>query len=244
MGPVGFDEAYNSSKNFEPAKVTTFDDEMDAFGLLYARYFDDPDVKCVAVNTNKTVNNKAILTKLMNNGWAWAQVIANKGSRPISQFAEINPEKPLLAIVDKSGTVKYAGSAYGFLPKMILAKVTGTPLATQQVAKQEPAKIVEPAARQLRVRPVKSTVRKKAPRELEDFEKFQAEKELGAVRDLFLAKTSRKLITPKRGIDMCREIIRKYPDTEYAIGAQTLLRENVDPRFRERYNLTDEELGL
>jgi hypothetical protein len=44
-------------------------------------------------------------------------------------------------------------------------------------------------------------------------------------------------------IEWCRRVMKDYPNTKYAQEAQMLLR-RVPERFRERYNLTDEELGL
>ena len=249
MMGMGMSQQY---QNTDLGKPTTFDDETGAFGALYLENFTDSNIKFVGINTNKITDTKTIVSMLMNNNWPWAQIIAKDQAR---QFASISSDKPFMAIVDRSGTVKYAGSAYGFVPKMMLAKVTGTKLQSYQTpapvaeVTPAPAPAVRPTARPVPVRPTTArppvtATGKKAPRELEDFEKFQAEKELGVVRDLFLAKRSNRLITPKRGIDMAREIMRKYPDTQYAIDAQTLLRENVDPRYRTRYNLTDEELGL
>jgi outer membrane protein assembly factor BamD (BamD/ComL family) len=49
--------------------------------------------------------------------------------------------------------------------------------------------------------------------------------------------------TYQKPVDMCRTVMKDYPNTKYATEAQILLRK-VPERFRERYNLTDEELGL
>jgi outer membrane protein assembly factor BamD (BamD/ComL family) len=42
---------------------------------------------------------------------------------------------------------------------------------------------------------------------------------------------------------MCRTVIKDYPNTKYAEQAQTLMRQ-VPERFRERFDITDAELGL
>ena len=47
----------------------------------------------------------------------------------------------------------------------------------------------------------------------------------------------------KKMVDYCREIIEKYPGTEYAFKARRALRD-IPERYRRIYNLTDEELGL
>ena len=44
-------------------------------------------------------------------------------------------------------------------------------------------------------------------------------------------------------IEMCRRVMKDYPNTKYAQEAQMLLR-NVPKEYRQQYNLTDEELGL
>jgi outer membrane protein assembly factor BamD (BamD/ComL family) len=54
---------------------------------------------------------------------------------------------------------------------------------------------------------------------------------------------SRKITTPRNGIKTCREILEKYPNTEYSEKARMLLRE-VPERFRKRYGITNEEMGL
>jgi hypothetical protein len=71
--------------------------------------------------------------------------------------------------------------------------------------------------------------------------------EVAAGRLLEHAKTfirlSRRGTTPKKGIEMCRDIFAKYPNTKYSEQARMLLRE-VPERYRKRYKVTDEELGL
>jgi hypothetical protein len=130
---------------------------------------------------------------------------------------------------------------------MIMAKIANVQLssdlpqtnAVEQTAPDRPQENVQPVAPLVSVK----SVRKNPPRDLDLGDQIQAEKQLAYIRGLFLHK-KQTLLTPKQGIDMCREIIRKYPDSKYADEARTILRENVDPRYRKRYNITDEELGL
>ncbi|OQA03132.1 MAG: hypothetical protein BWY69_00635 [Planctomycetes bacterium ADurb.Bin401] len=49
--------------------------------------------------------------------------------------------------------------------------------------------------------------------------------------------------TYAKPIEMCRTVIRDYPNTKYADEARVLMRQ-VPERFRQRYKITDEELGL
>lgn len=47
----------------------------------------------------------------------------------------------------------------------------------------------------------------------------------------------------KMMVDYCREIIERFPGSEYAYKAKRMLGE-VPQRFRKQYNITDEELKL
>ena len=48
---------------------------------------------------------------------------------------------------------------------------------------------------------------------------------------------------PEKGIVACRKVLAEYGDTEFAEQARELLR-RVPSRYKERFNITDEELGL
>lgn len=48
---------------------------------------------------------------------------------------------------------------------------------------------------------------------------------------------------PGKGIEACRKVLAEYGDTEYAGQAIALLRK-VPERYKQDYNITDEELGL
>jgi len=47
----------------------------------------------------------------------------------------------------------------------------------------------------------------------------------------------------KNAIEPCREIIKRFPKTEYADKARELLRK-IPERHRQMWNVTDEEMGL
>ena len=58
------------------------------------------------------------------------------------------------------------------------------------------------------------------------------------------SKIARKpMMTYKRMVDYCRQILKLYPNSRQAPMARKLLRE-MPKRARERYNVTDEEMGL
>ena len=57
-------------------------------------------------------------------------------------------------------------------------------------------------------------------------------------------KIGRKpLMSFKRCVDYCRELIEKYPDSAEAAKARVLLR-RIPQRHRKKWKVTDEEMGL
>ena len=56
-------------------------------------------------------------------------------------------------------------------------------------------------------------------------------------------KIGRKIMTFKKMVDYCRELFDRFPDSPEAAKARVLMR-NMPERYRELYNVTDEELGL
>ena len=78
--------------------------------------------------------------------------------------------------------------------------------------------------------------------------KVSAEDELQAQRLFEMALFHRKagrlpVMSFKKMVDYCREIITKYPNSSYAPKARRMLRD-IPQRFRKQYNITDEEMGL
>ncbi len=68
--------------------------------------------------------------------------------------------------------------------------------------------------------------------------------QLQAARDFFMQAAGRKFITYRKGVDLCRYVMKNCPNSENAKAARQLLRESVPEDQRERYGLTREELGL
>ena len=57
------------------------------------------------------------------------------------------------------------------------------------------------------------------------------------------SKIARKpMMTYKKMVDYCRQLIQDYPDTKYAKRARQLLRQ-MPERERRKYNVTNEEMG-
>ena len=72
-------------------------------------------------------------------------------------------------------------------------------------------------------------------------EEFQAQKMVENAK--MLVKSGAKLGSAKKGVDLCREIIAKYPNTDSADKARELLRD-LPERYQKRYGVTNEEMGL
>jgi hypothetical protein len=56
-------------------------------------------------------------------------------------------------------------------------------------------------------------------------------------------KIGRKILSFKKMVDYCRELFERFPDSPEAAKARVLMR-NMPERYRELYNVTDEELGV
>jgi trehalose/maltose hydrolase-like predicted phosphorylase len=56
-------------------------------------------------------------------------------------------------------------------------------------------------------------------------------------------KIGRKIMTFKKMVDYCRELFDRFPDSPEAAKAKVLMR-NMPERYRELYNVTEEELGF
>ncbi len=62
-----------------------------------------------------------------------------------------------------------------------------------------------------------------------------------AEREFRIAR--KPLMSYKRCVDFCRQIIQRWPDSAEAAKARVLLR-RVPERYRRQYNITDEEMGI
>ena len=78
-------------------------------------------------------------------------------------------------------------------------------------------------------------------KELSEIEAIEAER-------LFeIAITARSMGRTQTGfklmVDTCRQIIGKFPESEYAFKAKRMLAD-IPERYRQRYKITDKEMGL
>jgi hypothetical protein len=102
---------------------------------------------------------------------------------------------------------------------------------------QQPAEQSVPQAQQSAAQPAQPY------KELSEEDKIQAEQKLAYARDLYMKLGKKPGLNYREGVKLCREIMQKYPGSEYAGQAQQLLRQ-VPERERPQYGITDEELGL
>ncbi len=80
------------------------------------------------------------------------------------------------------------------------------------------------------------------------FEKLPIEEEVQAQKLHAMALEERKrsrlpMMTPKMMVDYCREIIQRWPRSEYAFQAKRMLAD-IPERYQEMYNVTDEETDV
>lgn len=80
------------------------------------------------------------------------------------------------------------------------------------------------------------------------FEELSVEEEVQAQRLHSMALEERKrsrlpMMTPKLMVDYCREIIERWPDSEYAFQAKRMLAD-IPERYKDMYNVTDQETDV
>ncbi|MCF7956133.1 MAG: hypothetical protein K9M75_10050 [Phycisphaerae bacterium] len=264
---------YNSYGSAAKSQNPTFMSNTEAFKEMFSDGFGMDNVKFLAVNTDTLAAKQKVVEKLMENPWPWANVMAHDPKSRDTQFKNVvvTHEKPLMVITANDGMIRYAGPAVGFLAPMMLSRLTGggTNATATNTAVSDPSngqtgvasKIMglfgnpnpgsdkttaaKPTTAVNPTTSVNPTAVRKAvdpePKEMSASDEYAASK-LYENAKAFI-QMGRSITTPKRGIEMCRELIANYPNTKYSEGARMLLRE-VPERFRERYGITNEEMGL
>ncbi|MBN1816147.1 MAG: hypothetical protein JW828_02230 [Sedimentisphaerales bacterium] len=254
----------------EPAKPT-IESETAAFTNLYAAYFDRPGVKFVAINTDDPAVRRQILERMLKHPWPWTQVIGKdpaSGAGSVMQFlqsAQVDFSEPFLLIIDTTGTVKYKGQASGDKASQLLAQMeqsgaipaqtvssnmSGAPNPFMQLIQNIGDTAATPTAPP-KPNPIIPPRRTGIPQTqltdpdenfIEDPSLFDAGKKLEFART-FVSIGRKRMMTSKQGVDACREILQRWPNTKYAEEARQLLR-LVPENERKKYNITNEELGL
>lgn len=196
--------------------------EFKAFGNLFFAGFDNPKAQFLAINLDSVNRKKKVIAELLKNPCICAQVIAAEpANKVLREFLTIDIKGPTMAIVTPTGQIQYLGDSCGLEPQEFLGQLS------------EKAKEPEPV------------LYRKEPIEVDEDEfNPQAEKLVEHAR-MFFRIGSRMTAAKSYGkpIQICRQVIRDYPDTRYAAEARLLMRQ-VPERYHERFKITDEELGL
>lgn len=242
--------------------------QIAALGNLFNSKFQNPEVKFVGINTNHPRTAPAVVARLLQSPAPWAQAILDKATATSAfndlDIAKVTSAQPILAIVDKTGTVRYAGPAAGFLAPMVIDDLLGSktvsgvaddpqPIdsAGSQAAEQIPETVTAaPAEPSQETSDTVPQATESVPAQIQPTqdteitaEDFQAQKLLAYAQGLFIPAGRKKFLTSKMGVDLCRRIINEYSNTTYADEARKLLR-TVPPHEQKRYNITNEEMGL
>ena len=219
---------------------------LDAFKNIFANTMALPGTMFVAINMDTLDNREKILNDILEKSWPWANVMLQDAKSNASQFNGLIVEqnKPLLLVADNTGTIKYAGPATGFLSPMVVNQMSiSTPAKTSFADTFEPKATANDSADAADTTASQKSrfLTDKPATQMSMEDEFQAGKLLENAR--MLIKAGSRYTTPKRGIELCRQIIKDYPSTKFADESRLLLRK-VPERYRKRYNITDEELGL
>ncbi len=225
---------------------------------LYLDSWSSGKMKFLTVNFDKPSDQRQVIEETLARPWPWATVFASSAPKAVAGQKGITPDKPLLVLADKTGTIKYAGPATGFIAPMVFGKIMdikpGVP-ATAAVDPNAPAapadsnSLPAPAAPKKKpaVKPAAPQTESPQPaaavKELPMEEAVQAEKLTVYAEDLFMQMGKKQFMTYKRGVELCRQIMREYPNTEYAERAKLLLR-RMPEHEKAKYNVTDEEIGI
>jgi len=244
---------------------STIESETAALGQLFLAHYADPDLKFLGVNTDNAAAKKDAVASIVQNPSPWAQAFASDPQSGLSQFAKVDAETPILAIADKTGTIRYAGPAAGFLAPMILehlagigssipsaAPVPATPAAPKPAAPVSPAAPkLQPAIPAVPANPAPKLMSSASLEDIEPTEEelienpslYEAAKKLSYAKTLFIPSGQKRFMTSKNGVETCREILRRWPNTKYSEEAHQLLRK-IPEDEQKRYKITSEELGL
>ena len=216
--------------------------------------------KFVSVNLDQPNHKDEIINEIFKQSQPWAVALAADQEPEEAPLKPADALTPLLVIADTAGVVRYAGPADSFIVPMLLARLLPgqMPQSAETAQLQTPSSPAEPntppksplpprpqptpVANQLEQNP-QQVVTGVDDSKLAEEEKIEAEKLLIYARDLFMQLGKKRGLTYTRGVDFCRQIIRKFPGTSYAQQAQQLLRQ-VPENQRQRYSITDQELGL
>ncbi|MDH4203043.1 MAG: hypothetical protein OEV87_09120 [Phycisphaerae bacterium] len=261
----------DSGDFYSDSQKTRIQSQRNYFEVLMSACKDAPEIKFLQINTFKPSLPEAVDVLPDDNQGPIPTVIAAAPQSNAQQFAGLPMAKPFMVIVDKEGSVRYAGTAADFVPAFILTELTGVEidLAKQSQTEVYPEEMMDPMMMEMPAgrdaidpnrpasdpnEPVKVKKKGKKKRSAEpraEFGDFPTQSiEEGVRADKLLQSAqmhieeSRKIHmkNPKQGIEDARKVLSEFPNTEYAERARELLR-RVPDRWKKRHNITDEELG-
>ena len=233
-------------KNSKTEDTTT--SRIKSYSDLFVSHFENERIRFVGVNLNNIYNKKGVMKQFLTSPWPWAQVMADEPkNEAIVDFLSLRIEDPTVVIIGPEGAIYYAGSPMGFLPKMVLASTfamggiesaeptaNGSDVTSNDQGQTETAVAVEqiPEPEQVAEKQVKENKPEELnPRADSLYQMAQFHQRAG------------KFIGYKKMIEYCRQLFEEYPDSSQAQKAQRLI-QKMPERYREQFNVTDEEMGL
>jgi hypothetical protein len=224
----------------------------EGFGSLMLDYVGCEKVSFVGVSLDDAAAKLNVMREASAKRWFWPQIMAQDAkNRSLMEFAKFDITQPTMAIVTKDGTIAYMGAPTGFLPKMLLAKATDnyvarlfTPGSPIDPNTRKGRGVVDPNT--ARRRPADPNLLRSKGQGEEDISQMTSDLQAETLYNhakSFLKGTRTTTLTAGPGVQLCRQILRQYPDTEYAAKARELLRDLPD-EIKTRYNITNEEMGL
>ncbi len=213
----------------------------------FKRGFDSPKVRFLAVNYDNFDNRQAVADTLAQTPLPWAVVMANDPANARWGLKDTNIKKSMVAITNPEGQIIYAGPAENFLPAMLLDEMgllaaKADPESRKPLPEPKKSDNDQPAVTQNTPRqqpPAQPDQNQQPDSQMAVEDKVWCEKQLSTA-DGFIKKGH--FFGYKQGIDMCRRVIERFPDSTYAEQARKLLG-RIPERHHRRYGITPEELG-
>lgn len=218
---------------------------------------DRKDILFFSVITNKPEQKPAVEHYLNQNPHPLPVLYASTAAAELV----LEAKTPFAAIIDENGRFRYAGSAEGFMLPMLLRHWTGIPfvkLTGQSIAGEgehlptegpadpnRPAPLAaDPNSAKPSAQPRAAVPAGKESSENAEYNDLCGAEQLAAAQDFFLKAAGKRFISYRKGVDLCRYVIKNCPNSKNAEAARELLRTKIPEDQRESLGLTKEELGL
>lgn len=237
---------------------TDFGKQINDFKALFNKFRNANNTKFLLVNTDKTFDIQKSAETLEKVSDLFGIVILNmQESIDANSLDKLTSNSNIILILNGDGQIAYAGQLDNYLPVMLIEKLSGHP-AEEYVEIQEPQEemqIIPPPAAPEQINPgmmpppMMPGMPIAPPPQVEQKpvdETTSLTDDIEAQKLYQIAEISRKkgkFISYKKMVDACREIMQKYPNTQYAPMARDMLRQ-LPPGKRNLYKITDEELGF